>query len=128
MQTHVRVNPEEFQKFRATADKRPVFMLNLLKYKQRVAETGQSGEVAYREYLKAATPFFEKVSAEVVFFGNPQHMLIGPLEEKLWDAVILVKYDSFTDFMAMATAEGYPSHLREMALADSRLIHCKPNG
>jgi len=111
--------------FKDDTGSEPVIMLNLLKYKSHVEETGETGKEAYGHYLKEAAPFLEKAEAEVLFFGTPKHMLIGPAEEELWDAVIVVKYNSFSHFVGMAKAEGYPSHLRARALADSRLIHCK---
>lgn len=125
METYIQVNPDEFQKFKNTTNGEPVIMLNLLRYKDRVEENGETGKESYSKYLNAASPFLQKVNAEVLFFGTPKHMLIGPADEELWDAIIVVKYNSFSDFMGMAKAEGYPSHLRERALLDSRLIHCK---
>lgn len=125
MESYINVNPDEFQKFKEEVGNEPLIMLNLLKYKDLVEETGETGKEAYSAYLKAAAPFMEKVKAQVVFFGAPKHMLIGPIDEELWDSVIVVRYDSFSDFMGMAKAEGYPSHLRARALRDSRLIHCK---
>ncbi len=127
MENYLNVNPDEFQKFKNSTDGTPVVMLNLLRYKTTVEETGETGKEAYANYLNAAQPYFKQVDAEIVFFGKPEHMLIGPADEALWDAIIVVKYASFSDFIAMAMAEGYPSHLRERALLDSRLIHCKPN-
>lgn len=111
--------------FKETTGDEPVVMLNLLKYRAQVEETGETGKQEYSNYLNAAAPFLEKADAKVLFFGSPKHMLIGPIEEELWDAVIVVRYNSFVHFVGMAQAEGYPSHLRERALADSRLIHCK---
>lgn len=126
MESYLRVNPDEFQEFKNSTKGEPVVMLNLLRYKEIIEETGETGKEAYTTYLNAASPFFEKVDAQVLFFGSPKHMLIGPTDEELWDAVIVVKYNSFSDFMGMAKSEGYPTHLRERALLDSRLIHCKP--
>ena len=125
MESYINVNPDEFQKFKEEVGNEPVIMLNLLRYKNVVEETGETGKEAYSAYLNAAAPFLEKVKAKVLFFGEPKHMLIGPTDEELWDSVIVVQYDSFSDFIGMATAEGYPSHLRARALSDSRLIHCK---
>lgn len=125
MESYINVNPKEFQKFKNVVAEEPVVMLNLLRYKEKIPETGESGKTAYNRYMKAATPFLKKINAQVLFFGIPQHMLIGPTEETLWDAVLLVRYPSFSDFIAMTKAEGYPAHLRELALSDSRLIHCK---
>ena len=125
MASYINVNPDEFQKFKEEVGDEPLVMLNLLKYKDLVEETGETGQEAYSSYLKAAAPFLEKVKANVLFFGSPKHMLIGPADQGLWDSVIVVHYNSFSDFIGMATAEGYPSHLRARALSDSRLIHCK---
>ena len=126
MESFISVNQDEFQKFRNEVGNGPLVMLNLLKYQEVVEETGETGKAAYSAYLNAAAPFLEKVDAQVLFFGTPEHMLIGPQDQEWWDAVIVVQYNSFADFYTMATAEGYPSHLRARALSDSRLIHCKP--
>lgn len=125
MESYINVNADEFQKFKNEVGDGPLVMLNLLRYKERVDETDETGKEAYSTYLNAAAPFLEKVNARVLFFGAPKHMLIGPTAEELWDSVIVVQYNSFSDFVGMATAEGYPSHLRARALRDSRLIHCK---
>ncbi|MGB3149876.1 MAG: hypothetical protein WBB27_04370 [Maribacter sp.] len=126
-QTYLNINPEQISDFAKTAPGRPVVMLNLVKYKMLVPETGITGKEAYKEYMRKATPFFQKVNAEVLFYGSPKHMLIGPEEESLWDDVLLVKYNAVSDFMKMVKTEGYPAHLRAQALEDSRLIHCTPN-
>lgn len=125
MEAHITINPAEFQRFKDEVGNHPITMLNLLKYKEQVKETGETGKVAYGKYMNAAAPFLKSVGAEVLFFGAPKHMVIGPSDEELWDAVLLVRYNSFTDFMSMVKAEGYPAHLRDRALRDSRLIHCK---
>ncbi|MEM8506187.1 MAG: DUF1330 domain-containing protein [Bacteroidota bacterium] len=125
MESYLDVNPEVFMKFKAVTGDEPVIMLNLLKYKKQVEATGETGKAAYSHYLNAAAPFLEKAEAKVIFFGAPKHMVIGPVDEALWDAVIVVRYHSFAHFMRMVKADGYPAHLRERALDDSRLIHCK---
>ena len=77
--------------------------------------------------VQAASLFFEKVDAEIVFFGSPKIMLIGPEDQDLWDDVLLVKYRNIGEFFKMTQAKGYPSDLREQSLQDSRLIYCKSN-
>lgn len=84
-----------------------------------------TGEASYKQYMKAATPFFEKIDAEIIFFGRPLLMLIGPEDETLWDDMLLVKYKNQSEFFKMTRAEGYPTKLREQSLQDSRLIYCK---
>lgn len=101
-----------------------LIMLNFLKYKQVENEKGFSGRVLYQQYLKAATPFIKKAAAELIFFGSPKMMLIGPEDEALWDDVLVVKYNTPESFLNMIQAKDYPSELRAEALEDSRLIYC----
>lgn len=122
---YLSVNDDQIKVFAALPGDEPVVMLNLVKYKDFVEETGLSGEESYRKYMEKATPFFMKANADILFFGRPMAMLIGPEEEELWDDVLVVKYNKAMDFLGMVQAEGYPAHLRAQALKDSRLIHCK---
>ena len=124
-QTYLKANREKMKVLFELPDDQELMMLNFLKYKITISETGLSGEACYREYMKAATPFFKLARAEVVFFGRPQSTLIGPEEEALWDDVLIVKYKNPESFLKMVQEDGYPSELREQALLDSRLIYCK---
>lgn len=126
-QYHLNMNPGQVSDFANSASENPVVMLNMVKYKALVPETGMTGKESYKEYMRQATPFFLKANAEIVFYGSPKHTLIGPEDDTLWDDVLIVKYNSVSDFMTMIMAKGYPSDLREQALEDSRLIHCTPN-
>lgn len=126
-QHYVNMNTEQVSDFANNQSKDSVVMLNMVKYKALVPETGMTGKESYKEYMRQATPFFLKANAEIVFYGSPKHMLIGPEEDTLWDDVLIIKYNSVSDFMNMIMADGYPSELREQALEDSRLIHCTPN-
>ncbi len=123
-QSYITINTGEFADLAKSKIKGPLFMLNLVKYKINVPETGLSGKESYKEYMRQATPFFLKANAAVLFYGSPEHMLIGPEEGREWDDVLLVKYNSVSDFMTMITTEGYPAQLRQQALVDSRLMHC----
>lgn len=123
-QYYISIEEEKLAEFAKSKIKGPLFMLNLVKYKISVPETGLSGKESYQEYMRQATPFFLKAKAAVLFFGTPMHMLIGPEDGREWDDVLLVKYNSVSDFMTMITTKGYPVHLRAQALIDSRLMHC----
>jgi hypothetical protein len=123
-QAFLEINAEQFRIFMELPMDKSVVMLNLLKFKDEVPETGLSGVASYKEYMMQATPFFAKADAEVLFLGKPQTLLIGPEDEELWDKVLLIKYNTIAGFLNMVQAEGYPSHLRKQALSDSRLIHC----
>lgn len=121
----IEVNKKQLQALGELPEDQELLMLNLLRYKDRVEETGLTGESTYKQYMRAASPFFEKVDAEIVFFGRPQFMLIGPEDKELWDDILLVKYRNAREFFKMTQAKGYPSELREQSLHDSRLIYCK---
>lgn len=122
---YLEINQNQFKAFSKLEPQDPVVMLNFLRFKKVISETGISGEEAYQRYMKAAMPFFNEANAEVLFYGEPKHMLIGPLDTELWDKVLLIKYNTLNEFLTMVQAKGYPSHLRKQALIDSRLIHCK---
>lgn len=118
------INKEQLKAFSILPADKPVVMINLLKFKETVAETGLSGVESYKGYMKAAMPYFQKANAEILYLGKPQRTLIGPEDEALWDKILLVKYKSTADFLEMVKAEGYPTQLRDQALLDSRLIQC----
>jgi hypothetical protein len=122
---YLKVNRKKMEMLSALPEDEELMMLNLLKYKVTLTETGLSGAASYRENMKAATPFFTRVQAEIVFFGEPESTLIGPEDEGLWDDVLIVKYKNPSSFFRMVQEERYPSELREQALLDSRLIYCK---
>ena len=124
-QSYVEINEAQFKIFVELPMDTPVVMINFMKFKDNVQETGLSGAESYTQYMQAATPFFAKANAEVIYMGAPQTMLIGPEDQNLWDKVLLVKYKTIADFLSMVQAEGYPAHLRKQALEDSRLIHCQ---
>ncbi|WP_084684699.1 hypothetical protein [Maribacter forsetii] len=122
--SHHKINQEQLKAFSLLPAGKPVVMMNLLKFKDTVAETGLSGAESYKEYMKAAMPYFQKANAEILYMGKPQRILIGPEDEALWDKILLVKYNSTADFLWMIKAEGYPTHFRDQSLQDSRLIQC----
>ena len=103
----------------------PVFMMNYLKYKEIVCETGKTGRETYRAYLEAAIPFFNQLKAEIIFKGKPIATIIGLKDEKLWDEVLIVKYLNKNEFFKLLKMKNYPRELRASSLSDSKLIFCK---
>ena len=103
----------------------PVFMMNYLKYKEIVCETGKTGRETYRAYLEAAIPFFNQLKAEIIFKGKPIATIIGLKDEKLWDEVLIVKYLNKNEFFKLLKMKNYPRELRVSSLSDSKLIFCK---
>ncbi|WP_109300032.1 hypothetical protein [Aquimarina sp. AU474] len=122
--TYTGVTPEQFQDFTTLKVEGPFQMLNLLKFKDKVEETGTSGAEGYAQYLQAAMPFFQNSGANIVYHGKPLMGIIGPSDHLEWDKILIVEYAAKEDFLNMITADGYPGDLRSRALEDSRLILC----
>ena len=123
MSNYLEMTKEQFGEFNKFPADTKLSMLNLLKYKDKDAVSGKTGEERYDDYMKAVNPFFVKSNAKVVYMGKAQATLIGPDDE--WDKVLIVEYAKKSDFIAMVLSEGYPSDIRSQALADSRLIFCE---
>ena len=119
------INKEGLQVLSSFDENSPVFMLNYLNYKEQVASTGKTGKETYKEYMKTAFPFFQKIAAEIIFKGKPMSTIIGPSEEQLWDELLIVKYANKNEFFKLMQYKEYPRELRASALSDSRLIFCK---
>jgi hypothetical protein len=129
--TTVTVNPKEmFAAMREIPPDVPVFMLNLLRYRERAdygdreGMTPCSGREAYHqgyipEFLKLAPPGVERF-----FLGPVLAPLAGPPEER-WDEVMIVKYNNFATFQRIVMAPKYNELAnvhRLAALEDWRLI------
>ncbi|MEL6674465.1 MAG: DUF1330 domain-containing protein [Bacteroidota bacterium] len=113
---------EQFKAFMDLPEEGPFHMLNLLKFKETVDESGKTGREQYNEYMRAAAPFLQKAQADVLYYGEAQMNLVGPAEEKDWDKVLIVSYANKEAFANMVTHPDYPTALRNAALADSRLL------
>lgn len=124
MHTYINASEEVFATFISKNISGPFQMLNLLKFKEQVEGSGLSGKAQYQKYMEAATPFIKTSGAKLTFIGNTMHCLIGPTERE-WDKILLVEYPSKEAFLKMVLDKEYPSHLRTLALADSRLILCQ---
>jgi uncharacterized protein (DUF1330 family) len=92
--------------------------------KERVSASGKSGKETYKEYMKAALPFFQKINAAFIFKGKPVIAILGALEEKLWDEVLIVKYANKKEFFKLMEFKDDPRALRASVVSDSRLIFC----
>jgi uncharacterized protein (DUF1330 family) len=110
----------------------PIVMLNLLRFNE-VADfttcpelkpvSPISGRACYNMYMKHTSPFLKEAGGELLYLGNTQPYVIGPLEEK-WDMMLLVKHASKEEFLKFASNEKYQKikGYRTAALADSRLM------
>jgi uncharacterized protein (DUF1330 family) len=132
MPGHVDPTPDQAATLAAAAaeNTEPVFMLNLLKFKERAdavdGAEGVSGAEAYGRYAAAIAPCLAAVGGEIAWSGACGSAVIGP-DDPEWDVVALVRYPSRQNFLDMVADERFQAahHLRTAALADSRLVPCQ---
>jgi uncharacterized protein (DUF1330 family) len=109
----------------------PLVMINLLRFREQARYPGPTalepctGRTAYFDrYVPAFAKTVEPFGAtELLFAGDVVARLVGPRDE-LWDAVALVRYDSFAVFRRLVTDPAYLDQAephRNAALADWRL-------
>ena len=107
----------------------PVWMVNLMKYRERAEyldgrETTLTGREA--DDLYAPVDVLAAIGAEVVFFGDVEHQLLG--DAPRWDRVAVVKYPTRRSFIAMQERpdflELYPH--KEAGMAETFVIGSVP--
>jgi uncharacterized protein (DUF1330 family) len=117
---HIEPTSEQAQGFAASTDRpEPVFMLNLLRFKEG------AGAESYARYAAATGEHLARVGGEIVWAGACDEALIGPGSRE-WDAAAIVRYPSRGAFLEMVGDPGYLeiARHRTAGLADSRLIPC----
>jgi len=105
----------------------PVFMLNLLKFKDKATyKDGEdiSGREAYGRYAKAFDAATNGVTTSI-FGGNVNAFMIGEGQGE-WDAVALVRYPSAQAMLDAVSSEAYRKihKHRRAGLAGQLLISC----
>ena len=103
----------------------PVVMLNLLRYRE-VALSGHgvdglTGREAYGVYGQRFAALNPRFGGEPIWMGRAANTVIGG---EAWDLVMLVRYPTRRQFVAMLQDPDYQSiaPIRAAALADSRLV------
>lgn len=117
----ITVPPEDFKRFLAEDDGRPVVMLNLLRFK------ADGGRERYQAYLAKAGPLVVKHGAEILFVGDGLPALAAETGQA-WDAVALVRYPSRAAFAALIQDPDYAQAdpLRLAALEEAVLQPVSP--
>ena len=100
MEVHNAVTPtaEQIEGFLAPDAAGPIFMVNLLKFKERAEygdgrETPLSGREAYALYAAEVAKVITKVGGKLIFGANVERLMLGEVEE-LWDQVAIAMYPS----------------------------------
>ncbi len=102
-------DPRQLAAMREPGPEGPVYMVNLLKFKQRAEysdgrETTLSGREAYQLYGQAVLKIIQDYGGHVVFAANVTHLSLGQVEE-LWDEVAIACYPNRGAMVAMSTSE-----------------------
>lgn len=89
-------NPEHIQKMLEPGPNKPIFMVNLLKFKDKAEykdgrKTDLSGRDAYMIYGKAVSELLPKFGGRAVFAADVTFLALGQVEE-LWDEVAIATY------------------------------------
>ena len=107
MQVENKLYPDEEQMkgFLEPDDGKPIYMLNLLKYKDKAEykdgrETTLSGREAYHLYSDGVRKCLAKVGGELTFSSEVRRLALGSVDE-LWDEVVIAMYPNRTAMMQM---------------------------
>lgn len=87
----------------------PIFMVNLLKFKDRAEyedgrQTDMTGREAYAIYGRAVSEILPKFGGRAVFAADVTFLSLGKVEE-LWDEVAIAMYPTRADMVRMSISE-----------------------
>ena len=92
-------NREQMKGFFENADdNEPIYMLNLLKFKEKAEykdgrETSLSGREAYALYGEIMEKHLNEIGGEITFKSKVTRITVGKVDE-LWDAIAIAKWPS----------------------------------
>jgi len=131
---HIDPSREAFEAFKALPRNEPVWMLNLVRFREAAvypadhpdAGKPRTGAEAYEAYGRESGPVFTRVGGSITWRGQMQTMLIGPASER-WDAIFVAHYPTAGAFLEMVTDPVYRAAVvhRQAAVETSRLIRCQ---
>jgi uncharacterized protein (DUF1330 family) len=105
---------DRMRKLGAEDDGEEIFMLNLNRYKYADDEPKVGVPAAYQSYGASVIGMIFKNGGHPVYSGEFfTRLLIEGSDEAYWDEVILVRYRSRRDFLAMVTSDAYQEIARD---------------
>ena len=89
----------------------PIYMVNLLKFRDKAAypdgsEAELSGREAYARYGAAVAQLLSDLGGGMVFMGDVSRLMLGEVED-LWDQVAIAWYPSRQAMLDMMQSEAY---------------------
>jgi hypothetical protein len=102
-------DPEQFTKLMEKGPDGPIFMVNLLKFKEKAEyedgrETDLSGRDAYMIYGRTVSDILPKFGGRAVFAADVTFLSLGKVEE-LWDEVAIAMYPARADMVRMSMSD-----------------------
>ena len=101
----VRPNEEQMRGFAEPGPDGPIYMVNLLKFRDRAEypdgrETDLTGEQAYMIYGRAVSKLLTNLGGGAMFSASVERLMLGEVEE-LWDRVAIAVYPSRAAMLEM---------------------------
>jgi uncharacterized protein (DUF1330 family) len=98
-------NDEQIAGFLEPGPEGPIYMVNLLKFKDRAEyadgrETDLTGEQAYGIYGAAVSKLLTEFGGAAMFSASVERLMLGEVED-LWDKVAIAMYPSRAAMMEM---------------------------
>ncbi len=99
-------DPAQMQAMMAPGPSEPIFMINLLKFKDVAVyedgrETDLSGRDAYNIYGHEVAILLPKFGGVAVFGADVTHLMLGKVED-LWDEIAIVAYANRAALLQMS--------------------------
>ena len=109
MKNSVRPNDEQIAGFFEPGPDGPIYMVNLLKFKDRAEyedgrDTELTGAQAYGIYGTEVSKLLTKFGGAAMFSASVQRLMLGEVED-LWDKVAIAMYPSRAAMMDMMRSE-----------------------
>ena len=104
-------NDQQMTGFLEEGKDQPIYMVNLLKFKDKAVypdkrETDLTGEEAYAIYGQEVRKHLEKVGAKPIFSGKVSRLMLGEVED-LWDVVAIAMYPNRKAMLDMISDPEY---------------------
>jgi uncharacterized protein (DUF1330 family) len=104
-------NDQQMAGFLEEGKDQPIYMVNLLKFKDKAVypdkrETDLTGEEAYAIYGQEVGKHLEKVGGHPVFGGKVSRLMLGEVED-LWDVVAIAMYPNRKAMLDMISDPEY---------------------
>ena len=104
-------NEDQIKGFSEQGGDKPIYMVNLLKFKEKASypdkrETNLMAEEAYAIYAEEVAGHLAKVGGKPVFGGEVERLMLGEVED-LWDKVAIAMYPSRKAMLQMINDPDY---------------------